>query len=106
MFDIRNRLPDLYFNEPRFRVMNQVESFIAAIRESVDNASHIYTHGGCYDFYLILKAKFKSAEAYYDSDHVITKIGSKYYDINGEIAIGRHLLIDDHTRFIEGKNWG
>lgn len=38
--------------------------------------------GGCYKFHLILKSLF-DGEGYYDSDHIITKIGDYYYDIDG-----------------------
>ena len=37
--------------------------------------------------YLILKYIFPEAEAYYNCDHVITKIKNIYYDINGIITI-------------------
>jgi len=29
--------------------------------------------------------KLFNGEGYYDSNHIITKIGDKYYDINGEV---------------------
>ena len=34
---------------------------------------------------------FPEAKCYYDSDHVITRIGRRYYDITGEVKRGRHL---------------
>lgn len=61
-----------------------VLDFITTIRESFDESTKVYIHGGCYHFYKILKCVFPSAVAYYDMDHIITKIGDKYYDINGE----------------------
>jgi hypothetical protein len=41
--------------------------------------------GGCYKFHLILKEVFPWAQCYYNSNHVITRIGLRYYDINGEV---------------------
>lgn len=62
-----------------------VEEFISTIRDSFIGSQQVYTEGSCYHFYLILKQVFPNAEAYYDLDHVITKISDKYYDITGEI---------------------
>ena len=45
---------------------------------------NIYTDGACFELYRILKTIFPHAEAYYDGSHVYTKIGNKFYDINGE----------------------
>ncbi|MGV6830490.1 MAG: hypothetical protein ACWA5P_02870 [bacterium] len=39
--------------------------------------------GGCYKFHLILNKVF-NGQGFYDSNHVLTKIGSHYYDIDGE----------------------
>ena len=40
--------------------------------------------GGCYKFHLILKKVF-GGQGFYNSDHVITKIGDVYYDIDGVV---------------------
>lgn len=45
----------------------------------------IFTKGGCFNFFLILRAVYPEAEAWYDRDHVVTKIDNKFYDINGVI---------------------
>jgi len=65
--------------------MNKVESFISKVRDSFIGSQQVYTHGSCYHFYLILKEVFSDAEAYYDADHIITKIDNKFYDITGEV---------------------
>lgn len=65
--------------------MNKVESFISKVRDSFIGSQQVYTEGSCYHFYLILKEVFPDAEAYYDEDHVITKIDGKFYDITGEV---------------------
>ena len=50
----------------------------------------------CYQLYLILKYIFPEAEAYYNCDHVITKIKNVYYDINGIVDnISNYLPIDE-----------
>ena len=65
--------------------MNKVEEFIAAVRDFFVGSQQVYTEGSCYHFYLILKKVFSEAEPYFDEDHVITKIDSKFYDITGEV---------------------
>ena len=69
---------------------------ITTIRNSFPNAVEVYTSGSCYKFYLILKAIFPKAKAYYNSDHVITRIGDQYYDITGEVQKENHLFVDHH----------
>lgn len=52
--------------------------------------------GGCYKFHLLLKSVF-GGEGYYDSDHIITKIGDKYYDIDGyAIRTDRFIHFDEY----------
>lgn len=74
----------------------KILKFIKTIRESVKGAELIYTRGSCYQFYLILKCIIPQAEGYYDMDHVITKIGERFYDITGEVKKENHLPIDNH----------
>lgn len=66
--------------------MNKVEHFISVVRDSFIGSQQVYTEGSCYHFYLILKEVFPQAKAYYDADHVITKINGKFYDITGEVS--------------------
>jgi hypothetical protein len=65
---------------------NKILKFISAVRDSFVGSQQVYTNGSCYYFYLILKEVFDEAEAYYDGDHIITKIEDKFYDITGEVA--------------------
>lgn len=74
----------------------KVLKFIRVIRNSFIGADYTYTHGSCYQFYLILKLVFPCAEAYYNSDHIITRIMGRYYDITGEVKKDGHLLVDEH----------
>ena len=40
--------------------------------------------GNCYQFYEILKTIYIDAEAFYDGNHVWTKINDNFYDIRGK----------------------
>lgn len=62
-----------------------VLKLIDAICNSFDDAVKVYTNGGCFQFYLILRSVFPDAKPYYDSNHIITRIGDRYYDITGRI---------------------
>lgn len=73
-----------------------VLDFIRAIRESFIDSKKVYTQGSCYKFYTILKFIFPESNAYYDSNHVITEIRGRYYDITGEVQIDNHVLVDKH----------
>lgn len=63
----------------------KIESFIARIRDSFIGSQQVFTEGSCYHFYLILKEVFEDAQPYYDQDHIVTKIGDRFYDITGEV---------------------
>jgi hypothetical protein len=62
-------------------------------KPAVNEFNIIYTHGGCYAFYKILKDNFPEAVPYKMVDengkmfHVISKIGERYYDICGQVDI-------------------
>lgn len=73
-----------------------VIGFITLIRESFVGAETVYTTGSCYQLYRILKFVFPQANAYYNSDHVITEINGRYYDITGEVEKTNHLLMSEH----------
>lgn len=57
--------------------------FIQTVRESFGGSIAVYTVGNCYQFFEILESIFPDAKAYYDGNHVWTKIDGKYYDIRG-----------------------
>lgn len=65
--------------------------FIEVIRSSNPYSKQIYLKGNCYSFFKILQSKYPEAEAYYDGDHVITKIEDTYYDITGKVVKVNHL---------------
>lgn len=87
----------------------EVLNLIKSIRQSFGGSIAIYTMGNCYQFHKILKSVFKDAEAYYDGNHVWTKIDGKFYDIRGEKNLeGRNLRIVDSVDLIEslsGNEW-
>lgn len=64
----------------------KVISLIKAIAQSFPDAPIIYQFGACYSFYKILKSVFPEAEAYEtkDNNHIVTKIGGRFYDVKGE----------------------
>lgn len=69
----------------------RVLQFIRLIRESHKEMVNIYTKGSCLDFFFILRNVFPSARAYYNSNHIITRIDGRYYDITGQVEPDRHL---------------
>lgn len=65
--------------------MIQPSELIDALRESDLYLVDIFTRGSCYRFHLFLKAVYPEAEPFIDEgmNHVISKIGDKFYDIRG-----------------------
>lgn len=64
----------------------QILRLIKEIRESHSEMVNIFTMGSCINLYCILKVIYLDAVAYTNSDHIITKIDDKFYDITGEIS--------------------
>lgn len=63
----------------------EILNFIYTIKQSHPLMVEIFTKGSCLNFHLILKKVYPEAEAYDNIEHVITKIGKYYYDINGVV---------------------
>lgn len=64
----------------------KIINVINAIRNSDSYIKYIYTMGGCYSFYKILKALDDTATPYIEKEkenHIVTKIGEYMYDIYG-----------------------
>lgn len=64
--------------------------FIKLLRNSEpDKLKEIYTFGACYKLFLLLKYVFPDAKAYFNKEknHIITKIGDCFYDINGKVKL-------------------
>ena len=62
------------------------KNIISKLKNSFSHATVVYTRGSCGQLYKILKEIFPDAEAYENGDHVITKIGDKFWDIKGEVT--------------------
>lgn len=60
-------------------------AFILMLRELHPDMPRWGLEGGCFKVYLLLKQAFPDAEPWYDSSHVITKIGDAFYDIRGQV---------------------
>lgn len=63
----------------------QVLSLIEEISNSNPIMEDIFLNGRCFNLYRILAVVFPEALAYYDLNHIITKIDDRYYDITGEV---------------------
>ena len=64
----------------------QILNIIAAIRQSHSCMVDVFTKGSCINLFEILHLIYPESEAYFNIDHVITKIGGKYYDITGCVS--------------------
>jgi len=72
----------------------EILSFISLVRGSHCKMEDIYTKGSCLNFYLILRHVYPTAEAYHNTEHIITKINDRFYDITGEVSSEGYLPID------------
>ena len=63
----------------------RVEQYIRLIREAHTDNVWLYQHGLCYELYRQLKFVFPQAELWYQAvpGHVLTRIGGRFYDIEG-----------------------
>ncbi len=64
----------------------QIVAFIDAVRGSDYYIKYIYTMGGCYQFFKILKTLDSRAMPYIhriEENHIVTRIGGYMYDIEG-----------------------
>ena len=88
--------------------MTDVTDLIESIRESFTGSVDVYTKGSCYRFYLILKSVFPESEPWYDIDHVWTKIGDNFYDINGIRPNGGNGIwkMNEHEKHDALTRWG
>jgi hypothetical protein len=59
---------------------------IDPLRKTDPYIQNIYSMGGCYQFYIFLKAIFPQAKPFMSkmNNHVVTEIDGKLYDIDGE----------------------
>ncbi len=81
----------------------KILAFIKVIRESFHDSTLVYRYGACYGFFLILKTVFPGAKPFFisdKSDHIVTKIGNRFYDIKGVCQIHT----DDHPTPLTAKD--
>lgn len=73
---------------------DKVLSFLKALKDSDFFVEHIYTCGGCYQLYKVLKTLYPQAVPYRCTymAHVITKIDDFFYDIGGEVKVDGDFL--------------
>ena len=88
------------------------EALIKALRDTDGYIEKIYLNGGCYQFYKFLKAVYPKAEPYItqDKQHVVSKIGSRFYDITGKTDGAFSPMTDKDIEMCEGwsfsrRNW-
>lgn len=64
-------------------------------------------NGRCFDLYTLLKQIWPDAKAWYDGDHVITEIDSRFWDIRGEVLLSvNHMPMTDSLEFNRAYEWG
>ena len=70
---------------PGSQVRREVERFLELLRGTHPSFRTIYTEGGCYQLYLILRSIWPQAELWYAfcPGHVWTRIDGVFFDING-----------------------
>lgn len=83
------------------------DRIVTLIRNSFPQASIVYTRGSCGQLYKILKEIFPNAKAFSDGDHIITKVGNNFYDINGAVKDTRGFLpCKDNEQLLLNKYMG
>lgn len=75
---------------------NKILKIIQRIRESFDGSVEVYTQGSCIRFALILLEIYPQGKVLYNSDHAIFQLGSRYYDITGEVVRSNHIPIEEY----------
>ncbi len=67
---------------------DRVERFLAILRDTHSSMVPIYTQGGRFHLYRILREIWPQAEAHYcvPEGHVYTRIDERWYDIKGRCA--------------------
>ena len=80
---------------------------IRHLRNTRDDFGYIFTHGGCYQLYLMIKAIYPEAEAYYSHSegHVYTWLGEFFVDITGEILPPNDVVKMDANLHRRARDW-
>lgn len=82
--------------------------FLSLLRDLHPDLERQCLNGSCFKVYLLLEHVYPDAVPYYDSDHVITKVGDCFYDIRGQVLPhDRYLpMKDDPSVFNRAYLWG
>ena len=86
----------MYTESIKKRKHLEILKFISLIRESHPMMENIFCYGSCYNFYLILKDRWEESIAYYDCNHIITRIDDYYYNITGMVECTNHIPFDQY----------
>lgn len=84
--------------------MLEVLAFLAVLREVHPDMARWGLRGGCFRVFLLLQQRFPTAEAWYDGNHVITRVGIRFFDITGEVEPGSHLPMAP-AELEEARTW-
>src|SRR5574340_268857 len=63
--------------------------FLNELREHVPDATLLFTSGGCYGLYLMIRAFYPTARPWYDpvAGHVYSEVNGTFYDIRGRVRL-------------------
>lgn len=78
---------------------------LAALRAIHPDIERFGLHGGCFQVYLLLREIFSDAEPWYDGNHVITKIGDRFWDVRGEVIPNGHLNMREDALLFNRAYW-
>lgn len=84
--------------------MASITGILHALRSLHPDLERQCLHGSCFRLYLLLAEVFPEAEPWYDSNHVITKIGERFYDIRGEVAPDKHYPMRNEPAIFNGAH--
>jgi len=80
---------------------DHIIELLKRIQKSFTGSIEVYTKGSCFQLCNILLWLYPGGEIYYTSDHAITKINDRFYDITGEVLEVENYLPIDHFKELE-----
>jgi hypothetical protein len=82
-----------------------VETLLHAVNAWPEEVVYAFLHGGCFRFYMFVQRLFPQAEAWYDQDHVLVKVGDRVFDASGPRKLDGHALMTDAEKR-KAPMWG
>jgi len=73
----------------------EILELIGELRGSHTEMEHIFLNGRCFNLYLLLRRIYPQSIPWYNSDHIITEIDGKYYDITGQVSNKNYQKLTD-----------